>query len=296
MTVIYSLSTAPFFAKNPDSVFEIDKFELYTAALSSLVRRRAGNITIMHTDRRGQLFFEQKGLLSLWDDVRITLPLDLGGINPKMFWAAGKLFALESSDCPVLMLDTDFIAWDLPELDDSIVAAHREELAEHIYPPISSFKMRDGYVFDSVNYSPRPLNTAFLYMPDTGFKDFYVEKSLNFMRCALDCDDHLTYMVYAEQRLLAILAEHKGVKVRELFRHPLDGLCSHRAELRRLPPDLECVHVQQSYTHTWGAKQVMRDIPAECERFCEKCRTRIRKDFPEWEWIISKIEKEITRT
>jgi hypothetical protein len=275
LKVIYSLSTAPFFARAPDGVFAIDRFELYTAALSSLTRRAAGNVTVMHADARGLQYLERLGLTALWNEIKADIPCDLGGINPKMFWAAGKLFALAASPAPVLMLDTDFIAWHLPELADAVVAAHREDLTPHVYPPLSTFRMSEGYVFDdSMSYSPRPLNTAFLYLPDEGFKQYYVGKSLEFMRAAEDCDDFLTYMVFAEQRLLAILAEHKRVKVKELF------------DLSKGEQ-----HIQRSYTHTWGAKQVLREIPAECEWFCERCRRRIRKDFPEWEWITEKIEK-----
>jgi hypothetical protein len=275
MTVIYSLSTAPFYAKHPNAVFKTDKFELYTAALSSLTRRRAGNTTVMHVDGRGLMYLSRIGLLDLWNEVKVTIPDDLGGINPRMFWAAGKLFALASQPAPVVMLDTDFIAWHLPELGDALIAAHDEDLTPHIYPPITTFQMREPYEFAAnMSYSPRPLNTAFLYVPDNEFKAYYTERSLGFMRNAEDCDDFLTYMVFAEQRLLAILARHRRVKVKTLF-------------------DLKSeAHIQKSYTHTWGAKQVMRDNPSECERFCEKCRARIRKDFPEWEWLIENIENQ----
>jgi hypothetical protein len=272
LTVIYSLSTAPYYARNRGGAFSADTFELYTAAISSLTRRESGNTTVMHTDSRGLMYLSRIGILELWNDVRVTLPDDLEGINPRMFWAAGKLFALQATPAPVLQLDTDFIAWQLPELGDAVVAAHREELTPHIYPPITTFKTRDSFIFDdNMNYSPKPLNTAFLYLPCDKFKQYYTDSAINFMKSAYDCDDFLTYMVFAEQRFLAILAEHKRVEVKTLF-------------------DLSEAHIQRRYTHTWGAKQVMRDFPSEGERICEKCRRRIRKDFPEWEWVIEKIE------
>jgi hypothetical protein len=259
MTVIYSRAgnTA------------IDRFELYTAALSSLTRRRAGDYTIMHCDTRSAEYFVRIGLADLWDEMRVTIPDDLGGINRRMFWAAGKLFALKSMPCPVLMLDTDFIAWQLPELGEGIVAAHREELKEEIYPPVTHFRMKPGYRF--IGSSARPLNTAFLYMNDYEFKQYYTDRSIEFMKSARDCDDYLTYMVYAEQRLLAVLAEQQNIKTGTLF-------------------ELHEAHIQRRYTHVWGAKQVMRDIPPECEAFCEKCRARIRRDFPKHTHIIEMIE------
>ncbi|MCL1789708.1 MAG: hypothetical protein FWG33_05050, partial [Oscillospiraceae bacterium] len=185
-TVIYSLSTLPFFDKNPTGDFSLDRFELYTAALSSLTRKKAGNTTVMHCDSRGEKYIREIGLIDVWDEVTHTIPDDLDGINPRMFWAAGKLFALKATPCPVLMLDTDFIAWQLPEFGKGITAAHREPLFEKAYPDISHFNMDDGYTFNKeFNYNAQPLNTAFLYINSNQFKDDYVEQSLDFMRSAL---------------------------------------------------------------------------------------------------------------
>jgi hypothetical protein len=228
----------------------------------------------MYCDTRGAQYLEGRGLRELWDELRITIPDDLGGINPHMFWAAGKLFALEQASCPVLMLDTDFIAWELPELNDGIVAAHREEMNERTYPPVSSFDMRDYTFDDSLDYSPRPLNTAFLYISDEQFKQYYVHNAMSFMRAAEDNDDYLAYMVYAEQRLLAILAKHAGIKVKTLF-------------------EFKERYNQSRYTHTWGAKDTMRKNVGEYERFCDKCKARIKSDFPEWVHIIAKIERNV---
>lgn len=276
LNVIYSLSTLPFFAKNPDeSEFRTDRFELYTAAISSLTRRKDGNYTVMHCDTRGAEYLSKIGLCKLWNNMKITIPDDLEGINPKMFWAAGKLFALKMVSCPVLMLDTDFIAWHLPppeQLSTGITAAHREPLLPGTYPNIRNFKMNNYSFNPDFNYTVEPLNTAFLYIGDGAFKKHYVNEAINFMKSAVPCDDYLTYMVYAEQRLLAILADYRKIPIKTVLE--FDRL--------NLP--------QKSFTHTWGAKQVMRNNPAELERFCEKCRRRIRDDFPEYEYVIELIE------
>jgi len=193
-----------------------------------------------------------------------------------MFWAAGKLFALQATPCPVLMLDTDFIAWNIPEFGSGceLVAAHRENLSPNIYPDISHFKMNNYTFKKELDYTLQPLNTAFIYMNNDEFKQYYIDCSFEFMKSAQDSDDFLTYMVYAEQRLLAMLAKFKGIKVDTIL-------------------DISSLHMpQKNYTHTWGAKQVMRDIPEERERFCEKCRIRIRSDFPELEYIIDSIERQ----
>ncbi|MCL2634473.1 MAG: hypothetical protein FWD34_08185 [Oscillospiraceae bacterium] len=272
MNVIYSLSTLPHFSKRSDT-FKLDKFELYTAAISSLTRRHDGDYTIMHCDTRGAEFFERIGLAGLWNEIRLTIPDDFENINPRMFWAAGKLFALRETPAPLLMLDTDFIAWDLPPLGNNIVAAHRESLNPATYPPIEHFRMRSGYEFNpAYNYSAMPLNTAFLYLPDEEFKQYYTDCAINFMKSAWSCEDFLCYMVYAEQRLLAMCAEYRNRQADTLF-------------------EFDNRYNQSIYTHTWGAKQIMRDNPHELMRFCEKCKLRIKRDFPEWEYVIELIEK-----
>jgi hypothetical protein len=273
LTVIYSLSTLPYITKNPNGVFKIDRFELYTAALSSLTRRRAGNRTVMYCDTLGADYLNKVGISDLWDELLTAIPDDLNGINPKMFWAAGKLFALNAAECPVLMLDTDFIAWQLPELTADIVAAHSEPLDADTYPPIGIFNMKRGYEFNPrFDYTLEPLNTAFIYMNNQSFKQEYVHRALEFMNAAVDCDECLTYMVYAEQRLLPMLAKLHGISV--------DTIMSY-----------DELHNQRRYTHTWGAKRIMRGNPKQYGRFCEKCRQRIMSDFPEREYIISKIEE-----
>ena len=278
MTAIYSLSTLPHYSRNTHtSDFKLDKFELYTAAISSLVCRRNGVTTHMHCDTGGEAYFRRIGLAALWDNLTITIPDDLDGIDPLMFWAAGKLFALRETSAPLMMLDTDFIAWELPSTENAdVIAAHREDLAPHIYPDISSFNMNEGYAFPNYDYHTLrtfPLNTAFLYIRDEAFKQRYVAKSLEFMKAAQRGGNTLTYMVYAEQRLLALMCESVKIRVGTLLEYG------------------KPFHEQNKYTHTWGAKRVMRENPRELERFCEKCRVRIRNDFPEWEYIINCIEE-----
>ncbi|MDR0223077.1 MAG: hypothetical protein LBI38_06055 [Oscillospiraceae bacterium] len=273
MRVVYSLSTAPHYAKS-DEKFSLERFELYTAAISALTRRQDGDKTEMHADSAGAAYIRGIGIAGLWDEVLVTIPDDFEGIDARAFWAAGKLFALRAAKAPLLMLDTDFIAWKLPEFSDKIVAAHREELMPDVYPPTGFFDMKKGYKFDGAHdCSALPLNTAFLYLPGEDFKRYYVARSLRFMKYANPRGDYLRYMVYAEQRLLAMCARYKRQGVETVL--DWDKL--------RFP--------QVSYTHLWGAKQVMRENKSEYERFCEKCRDRLRRDFPEYGYVADIIEK-----
>ena len=93
------------------------------------------------------------------------------------------------------------------------------------------------------------------------------------MRCSPDADDALTYMVFAEQRLLAMCAEKKH---------------AHAAALSDLPALFG--GAQNGYfTHIWGFKQQMRENPELYEDFCRRCAARLQKDFPEESKTIANI-------
>jgi len=275
MRVIYSLSTYPQCAKTRKN-YSMEKCELWTAVISSLTRRRGGDKTVIYCDNHGSEYIRKIGLENIWDRVITAIPDGFeGGIDPAMFWAAGKLFALRAETAPLLMLDTDFIAWKLPVFGDKIIAAHREELSPNIYPPIEYFKMKEGYVFNKeYNYSAKPLNTAFLYLPGDDFKNYYANTAMEFMKAAKSVNDPLCYMVYAEQRLLAMCAEYKNKPVETLLEQD------------------KLFFKQENYTHLWGAKRVIRENPQEYARFRDRCAGRIKKDFPDYEYVINIIDKE----
>lgn len=274
MRAIHIISTAPFFAKNPGSIYRIDKFELYSAAISALNWRKMGGEIDLITDKQGEKYITSLGISSLWDAVKCLVPDDLEGIDPKMFWAAGKLFALRETQAPVAMIDTDFILWKMPDLPENrIVAAHRESLTPSVYPTLDYFAFKRPFPMQGMNSAVLPMNTAFLYLPDESFKQYYVNKAIAFMKSAVSCDDYLCYMVFAEQRLLSICAEELKIGSQVLMDKD------------------ELFFPRDDYTHLWGAKQVMRTDPDSFNDFCRRARERIKNDFPDYDFIIPLIEQ-----
>ncbi len=262
MNAIHIISTAPFFAKK-SGAFSVEDFDLYCTVLSALSWRKHNGRISLYTDTAGEEYYRRIGLLDIWDEVRVCVPDDLEGVDPKMFWAGGKLFALREAEAPCVMIDTDFIVWKPLTLGREIVAAHREELFPDIYPPLEYFRLKD-HVMPPFSRGILPINTAFLYLPDNDFKDFYVSQAIAFMKSAVPCEDRLCYMVMAEQRMAAMCAEYTGTPIRTL---------------------LDKDHLffpQDSFTHLWGAKQAMRDDPALHKDFCRKAADRIRTEFPEY--------------
>ncbi len=270
MNAIHIISTAPFFAKK-GGAFSVEDFDLWCTVLSALNWRKHNGDISLCTDTAGAEYYRKIGLDKLWNDIRVCIPDDLEGVDPLMFWAGGKLFALRECNAPCVMIDTDFIVWDKLSFGKEIIAAHREDIYPDIYPPLQYFRLNQ-HILPPFDENVLPLNTAFLYLPDNDIKEFYVSQAIAFMKSAVPCDDRLCYMVMAEQRMLAMCAEYTGTAVKTL---------------------LDKDHLffpQDSFTHLWGAKQAMRDDPKEREKFCRRCAERIRSDFPEYAYTVDIIE------
>lgn len=270
MNAIHIISTAPFFAKKSGAFFQED-FDLYCTVLSALSWRKHNGDISLYTDTAGAEYYKKIGLCDIWNEVRICIPDDLEGIDPQMFWAGGKLFALREAEAPCAMIDTDLIIWNTLPLGKDLVAAHREEIYPDIYPPVSYFRLKE-HVLPPFDESVLPLNTAFLYLPDNDFKEFYTSQAIAFMKSAVSCDDRLCYMVFAEQRMAAMCAEYTGTPVKTL---------------------LDKDHIffpQDDVTHLWGAKQVMRDKPHLRGDFCRKAAQRIISEFPDYAYTVDAIE------
>lgn len=256
--------SAPLFARDRHAKYGVEDFELLTAALSALEWRRCNGPIDLFCDPVAHAYYEQLGLLPLWDEIH-PLPLDVP-FDPSCFWAAGKLLALRRMDAPCAMIDTDFIVWQPLEAILSalpLAVIHREPLVPDIYPDPHGLRTRAPFDLSAFDLAQPAANTAFSWFADPDFKNRYCDAALRFMEDALPDGDRLTYMVFAEQRLLPMLAAQDGV--------PLAALA-----------DLSALFTtgQNFFTHTWGYKNVLRADPAERERFCRRCAARISRDHP----------------
>lgn len=261
--------TAPFFARNPGAPFAVPPFELLTTVLSAWAWQEHNGSIAMLCDKTAADYYEARGLAGLWDGgVQPILDDIPPEIDPHIFWAAGKLFALRAFGAPCVMLDTDFIVWKplAPLLEDvSLAAIHREDILPEIYPGPEALPAAAGFDFSGLDWSVRPANTALSYFGDAGFTAYYTGRAMDFMRRAQHADNPLTYMVFAEQRLLAMLAHEQGMPLRALS-------------------DLPALFTsgQTYFTHVWGFKQQMQANPALLDGFCRRCAGRLRRDAPAW--------------
>ncbi|MBO6302590.1 MAG: hypothetical protein J6N15_09160 [Ruminiclostridium sp.] len=276
MNGIHVNSTAPFFARHPDSEYSVEDFGLYCEVISALQWRKMNGDIFMVADSRAAEYYRKIGIDKVWNGITELIPDELDGIDPEMFWAAGKLFALRDIPENAALVDEDLIVWKTLELsDNAVTCAHREYISEGIYPDPKVFGVSCSGLLDRLDKTALPCNTAFLYIPDSSFRLFYANQSIAFMKeCSANRnDDRLCRMVFAEQRLLGMLCALTGTPVETLM------------DMNRL------FIAQDDYTHLWGAKQAMRDDPEKRKGFLERCRRRIRNDFPEFEYVIGAIDE-----
>ena len=279
MQAFHSNWTRPFFVRNSQADYRIEPFELLTTALSALEWRKENGSIRMICDTPAERYYDSLGLCFLWDDgvypLLDRIPED---INAEAFWAAGKLYALAAMPSPCVMIDTDFICWKpIGALLDGLDAAaiHREDIMPSIYPDQTAFTRTDGFPLGTLDWTVQPFNTALSYFGTDEFRQFYTDTAIRFMRCSPEADDVLTYMVFAEQRLLAMCAQEKKIRT---------------AALSDLPALFG--GAQNGYfTHIWGFKQQMRENPALYEDFCRKCANRLTRDFPEAAVRIAKVNE-----
>ena len=271
MHAIHSTWTKP---RLVDGKFRLDDFEILTTVLSALKWREKNGTITMVTDSVGYEFYKSRDLLGLWDDITIDLDNIPDTVDADMFWAAGKLFALKFFHAPVAVIDTDFIVWDRLAFDNlgDLTAIHSEELYSDVYPDIYQFKMKRGYIFNpAFDWRIKPLNTAFYVLKSEDLRNMYLDETEKFISYA-DNGDALTYMVFAEQRLLPMCAHSLGIETK-MF-----------STLEKLFCDGE-----KYFTHIWGMKQQMREDSSLRRDFCIRCVRRIKDDFSEYVPILQNI-------
>jgi len=280
MEAFHSNWTTPSFKGTKGENYYIEDFEILTTILSALKWRENNGGIKMFTDERGAEYYKKLGIESLWN-LGVDVSLDnyiSKDIDPKLFWAAGKIYSLQKQNTPCAMIDTDFIVWKpINEIimDSKVCIIHKENISEGIYPGKEYFNMKNNFEFDKAwDWKVKPCNTAFTYISDEEFKKYYVDSAIDFMENVISGEDRLKNMVFAEQRLISMCAKKMGITIDELV-------------------DLEDLfkNEQTYFTHLWGFKRVMKTDFSQRGDFCIRSIKRIVEDFPEYEEVIANIRQ-----
>jgi hypothetical protein len=271
-------STRPFLINNSGAAYYIEDFELLTTVLSALMWRKLNGSIKLYTDKTGKDYYQSIDILDLWDAGINTAVLENISeyVNPQIFWACAKIFALQAEQTPVAMIDMDLIVWKslLSVLTGKQLAViHREELMENVYLAPEILKKRKDYQFDAEwDWTALPCNMSFAYFADPGFKKYYTDCSIDFMSYNNEYPQEMvSQMVFAEQRIVAMCAKKMTIPVYHFLDHPFQ-------------PD------NQIFTHLWGAKKTIRNEPEKRKKVCCSLLLKIKENFPEYYYKLSQIE------
>ena len=243
-------------------------YEQLTAILSASEWQRHSGKIRMITDTEGAQFFQTIGLSNFWNEIDVSLDHLKDTVDPFLFWAAGKLYALQQMQAPCVMLDTDLILWENVEeflKETDLTAAHPEPLNPEVYPDRSVFHLKQGYQFpEEWDFTLEAANTAFLFIRDQEFLNYYTGEAIRFFQNVEIGDlNPVTAMCFAEQRVLPMCAKARGRRMSFLM-------------------DLYGVDEQEFVTHTWGFKQILEEHSEAREEFCMRCVRRLMLDYPEY--------------
>ena len=277
MDAFHTNWTRPFFTQNMTDDYHIEDFEILAAILSALEwRRHNGDIKLV-TDKIGAEYFCDMGLEHIWNlgiDDSLDHFID-DQIDPSVFWAGGKIFALKKQKTPCVMMDMDFIVWKpIKETleGEKLAVIHMEDIKKGCYPDKADFIMSENYEFpvewERISYV---CNASLVYVSDESFKNFFTDQSIHFMKNYRGMPGKV--MTSAEQRVLTMCAIMKGIQIKSLV-------------------DLENLNkeIYQFYSHLCGYKRVMEVDPGRRKRFCIRYLKKLLEDFPEMEETLIKIK------
>ena len=272
MEGFYSIWTKPYMMMHPGEKFKMRDFELLTFILSAMKWQELnGNVTI-YADEEACRYLEDTRGISLFKGGVKRLIVD-EDIDPACYWAAGKLYAIRAIDRPYAMIDLDLIVWKClsGECDkNGIKVIHREPLRPEIYPDYRNFAMREGYSYPyEFDDNVLPANTALLMLGNVEFAHEYANTAIEFMRNTISAEDNLCRMVFAEQRLIAIAAEHMNITIDSFYDYA------------------ENIGMQDMFTHLWGHKNILKYNYDERLKYCRGIMKMLKEEFPQAFDIVS---------
>ena len=129
MLTFHSIWTKPATLRGVEEMSLWD-FEWLTWLAGILEARNYGPVVLV-ADERGKTFVEKVGLAKFYDEIVLGLDHIPSFIDPEIFWAAGKFFAMQHCQENFIMIDLDAeIRFKLDLSDCDVFCAHKEEVSE----------------------------------------------------------------------------------------------------------------------------------------------------------------------
>jgi hypothetical protein len=282
MDGIYTLWSAP----RPPGQPDLSPLELLLLTASVLQWQRWNGRALLYCDEVYARYLDRLGLLALWNGVdtqTIALAGELGA-NPRVFFTLGRTVAIRATPVPFVALDCDFVAWrslagDL--VPGEIAFTHWESTEPSFwYPPPQLLFRPPGYEVDVTrDWTLNAANVSLTHFGSEAVRDAYTNEVVRFAsgnpRQPHPHNDATPELLFAEQRLLPVIAQEHDVPVRTL----VSGVSSGGPTVGDWDP-LAVADQPSGLTHGWWFKKwLAADDPRRIRLTSELTRALVA-DFP----------------
>ncbi|RTL07694.1 hypothetical protein EKK58_00710 [Candidatus Dependentiae bacterium] len=286
MLTFHSIWTRPAVAKGNEEITLWD-FEWLTWLAGILYAKQYGDVVLV-ADERGAEFVKKAGLAECYDEVILGLDEVPKEVDPEIFWAAGKLYAIrllkrsrefDPFDGPVASLDWDCIPWNYPDEQQDIMCLNLESLQWPWYKDCRS--KYEKFVPKAVNWNLPPANNGIFHFNHYKHMLAYSDLSIGFMERFGRAANQQNYfdqpryvygdaMTFAEQQLMATAAWHSKRTIEPFLSARADGF---------LQPNT-------FFTHLWTTKNLYRAFPEARIHYTNQLIRILRQRFPETHEIL----------
>jgi len=180
---------------------------------------------IFFVDNFTKYYYNQFGILELFDEVNDTLLNEPIDIDKDVFWAASKILAQRMTPGPTITFDLDFRIYDdiskLGVFDGDVSCLWLEETNNQFYGSPENLLKYPNLKWD-FDWSDNALNVSFLYLKNEEFKNKYCDLALEFIRSSygripknLDRVQNNKFILFVEQYMLyqLCLVNNQNVKL-----------------------------------------------------------------------------------
>lgn len=180
---------------------------------------------VFFVDKFTKEYYNQFGILDLFDEVNDTLLDEPVEIDKDVFWASGKILAQRITSGPTITFDLDFrIYEDISKfgiLDGDVGCLWLEEINNEFYGRPENMLKYSKLNWD-FKWLENSLNVSFLYLKDENFKNEYCDLAIEFMKSSfgripknLDKVQNNKFILFLEQYMLYQLSikNQKNIKL-----------------------------------------------------------------------------------
>lgn len=312
MKAIHVNWTAPFFHKERlrghgfkvfrDLKNEIEyiqpNYSLLITVLSALWWKKLNGPIKLYTDDTGKEYYENVGILDIYDEVDTETLNNYKGIDPAHFWTSGKIHCLLQEKEPFVFLDQDFIVRS--KIDENeflkydLTIPHWEIPRGYYYFTEEQFKKEISHCEYPQNYNANSLvpNTSFLWFNNLDLIHDYLKFHEDLV-CEEGIEVPEWFWLLTDQGILGHTIREGNYNVSSIsdrvFLSDSDHSGKDKRHIGLAEPWFKFVdgndYDKCSWEHLWYIKAVFASNPELKNSYVERYTNEIAELFPKYKDI-----------